>query len=351
LVVLSDDVKLRQVLINLLGNALKFTEVGAVTLSVTRVAASGSAASPDGHALRFAVTDTGIGIAPADQERIFEPFRQGSGAFVTQGTGLGLAISQRIVGLMGGTIQVESTPRRGSRFWFDITMRPAEHSAARPIANIVAGYHGQRRRLLVVDDEPANREVLRGLLEPLGFGIEECGDGRACVAAFERQSADAVLLDLRMPGELDGYATARALRALPDGRAPAIIAVSASVFEEDRDTALEAGCDAFVPKPFTEERLFGALGDCLDLKWVLQENAAEPARLPVLPSGIAEELRDLARRGDITMLRERLRALESDLPDCRPTLAHLDALASGFQLGRLRQELRTGRSSDSRSPL
>jgi CheY-like chemotaxis protein len=141
------------------------------------------------------------------------------------------------------------------------------------------------------------------------------------------------------------------LRALPGGSAPAIVAVSASVFEEDRHTALEAGCDAFVPKPFTEERLFSALGDCLDLKWVLQENGAEGTVLPTLPPAIAEELRDLARRGDIKVLRERLAALGPELPACRATLAHLDALAAGFQLGRLRQELRTSRSAASRSPL
>jgi signal transduction histidine kinase/CheY-like chemotaxis protein len=344
--VIADDVKLRQVLINLLGNALKFTETGGIVFRAAPAAAD---------SVRFEVADTGIGIPSAELTRIFEPFQQGADAFfTTQGTGLGLAISQRIVALMGGTVRVESPAGpdgsgAGSRFWFEISLPPAPAGSPAPVTGTVTGYTGQRRRLLVVDDEPANRDVLRALLEPLGFVIEECSDGRACLAAFQRQPADAVLLDLRMPGELDGYATARALRGLPGGAGPAVIAVSASVFEEDRQTAFDAGCDAFVPKPFTEERLFRALGDCLDLKWILQQPVAEaaPGLFPPLPGPEAEQLRDLARRGDVKALRERIKALETTLPACAATLAHLDALAAGFQLGRLRQELRTARSTHS----
>ncbi len=341
--VLADEVKLRQALINLLGNALKFTETGCVTFRVQPGA--------DG-AVRFEVADTGVGIAPGELRRIFEPFHQAAGLFTQLGTGLGLAISQRIVGLMGGVIRVESRQGHGSRFWFELALPGADHAPAAPghVAQI-RGYTGARRRLLVVDDEPANRDVLRALLEPLGFTVEECADGRGCLAAFARQPADAILLDLRMPGELDGYATARELRRLPRGGEPALIAVSASVFEEDRQTALDAGCDAFVPKPFDEEKLFRALGDCLDLDWILQESSAAPASpLPALPPGIAEELRDLARRGDILVFRARLRALEAARPDCGPLFAHLDALAAGFELGRLRHELRTARSPASNPP-
>jgi len=208
-------------------------------------------------------------------------------------------------------------------------------------AGILTGYTGQRRRLLVVDDEPANREVLRALLEPLGLAIEECADGESCLEAFSARGADAVFLDLRMPGALDGYACARALRTLCGGRGPAIIAVSASVFEEDRQSAFDAGCDAFVPKPFAQDRLFGALVACLNLDWIFQEMAATDgsASLLPLPAAAAQELRTLAERGDIESFRERILALEVELPDCEATLAHLDSLAAGLQLGRLRQEL------------
>lgn len=342
-----DEVKLRQVLINLLGNALKFTDAGRVTFTVETL----------GPAVRFSVSDTGVGIADADQPRIFEAFHQAGPVMSgTQGTGLGLAISQRIVGLMGGIIRVESRLEHGSRFSFELTLPPGSGSrpaAAGLEAGRVTGYAGARRRLIVVDDEPANREVLRTLLEPLGFELEECADGRAGLDAFTRQPADAILLDLRMPGDLDGYATARALRALPGGGAPAIIAVSASVFEEDRHMALDAGCDTFVPKPFSEERLFGALGDCLDLKWILQEPVGEAGEsaAPVLPAGTVEELRDLARRGDIKAFRERVKTLGKIHPEATATLAHLDSLAAGFQLGRLRHELRTSRTTVSRPPL
>jgi CheY-like chemotaxis protein len=255
---------------------------------------------------------------------------------------------------MGGVIQVESpaspssdaqTERPGSNFWFelDLPAAPAIGLARSPAGNL-SGYAGEQRRLLVVDDEPANREVLRALLEPLGLVIEECADGESCIAAFASRGADAIFLDLHMPGALDGYACARALRTLSGERRPAIIAVSASVFEEDRQSAFDAGCDAFVPKPFTQERLFGALVACLNIEWIFQEMTATTdgsAALPRLPEGVAQELRKLAERGDIESFRARIRALEVALPNCEATLGHLDSLAAGLQLRRLREELHT----------
>jgi CheY-like chemotaxis protein len=227
-------------------------------------------------------------------------------------------------------------------------------SAPRPIpAGILTGYAGQRRRLLVVDDEPANREVMRALLEPIGLEIEECADGESCLTAFAARGADAIFLDLRMPGTLDGYACARALRRLAGGRGPAIIAVSASVFEEDRQSAFDAGCDAFVPKPCTQERLFGALVACLHLEWIFQEittTADANASLPPLPASAAQELRKLAEHGDIETFRKRIQALEVALPECKATLAHLDSLAAGLQLGRLRQELHSIVDTDTVAP-
>jgi signal transduction histidine kinase/DNA-binding NarL/FixJ family response regulator len=353
-----DEVKLRQVLINLLGNALKFTTTGGLTLSVEVVGRSTAAtdAAAPATRVRFAVTDTGVGVPLADRAHIFEPFQQSEiTSRAHQGAGLGLAISQRIVELMGGLIRVESPVAQtsgadaagpGSRFWFELDLPTAPALGFRRTpAGILTGYAGQRRRLLVVDDEPANREVLRALLEPLGLAIEECADGESCLAAFASRGADAIFLDLRMPGKLDGYACARALRTLPEGRRPAIIAVSASVFEEDRQSAFDAGCDAFVPKPFSQERLFGALVACLNLEWIFLEMTATAdgtaPSLPPLPAATAQELRKLAERGDIESFRERVRALEAALPDCAATLAHLDSLAAGLQLGRLRKELHT----------
>ncbi len=294
------------------------------------------------------MVDTGVGIAPEDLERIFEPFHQAQrNPLAAQGTGLGLAISQRIVELMGGAIRVESQPGRGSRFWFEaalpVTAAPAALVAPRRMIN---GYEGARRRLLVIDDEAANRVVLRGLLEPLGFAIGECRDGEAAVSTFQTQPFDAVLLDLRMPGPLDGLATARRLRALPGGGAPAIIAVSASVFEEDRHTAIDAGCDDFVPKPFNEERLLASIAQGLGLTWTFAPNESNsgasfaPTTKTPLPAAEAEPLLELARRGDIRNFRERLRAVAARHPECAPTIEHLDNLAAGFQLGALRHELR-----------
>lgn len=338
----GDETKLRQVLINLLGNALKFTERGSVRLVVRTVEGGAEKVR-----VEFAVSDSGVGIAAAEQARLFEPFHQTeSGRRYAQGTGLGLAISQRCVQLMGGVIRVDSSEAGGSKFGFELELARAA-SAEIGERRTVTGYAGARRRLLVVDDEAANRDVLRGLLEPLGFVIEECAGGAACVEAFARRAADAVLLDLRMPGALDGYATARALRTLPGGAAPAIIAVSASVFEADRQTAIDAGCDDFLPKPFGEERLFATLGRCLDLEWsyAAAERADERTangmgETAVLPAGEAEALLDLARRGDMRGVRERLKEIAVRQPECAGRLRQLDALAAGLQLGRLRQELR-----------
>jgi CheY-like chemotaxis protein len=353
-----DEVKLRQVLINLLGNALKFTTSGGFTLSAevtSRGIAGIDAGGPPTTRVRFAVTDTGVGVPVADRVSIFEPFQQSaldSGTY--QGAGLGLAISQRIVQLMGGVIHVESPASQpsdasaegpGSNFWFELDLHAVQAMGLpRTHARNLSGYAGQQRRLLVVDDEPANREVLRALLEPLGLAIEECPDGESCLAAFASHGADAIFLDLHMPGALDGYACARALRTLSGERRPAIIAVSASVFEEDRQSAFDAGCDAFVPKPFTRERLFGALVACLNIEWIFHEMTAtadSSASLPRLPDGVAQELRKLAERGDIEAFRERIRALALTLPNCEATLAHLDSLAAGLQLRRLREELHT----------
>jgi signal transduction histidine kinase/CheY-like chemotaxis protein len=365
-----DETKLRQVLFNLLGNAQKFTERGSVTLGARVVNWDGAAEAgtkPGIAHVEFWVTDSGVGIASAEQSRLFEPFMQTrAGVALAQGTGLGLAISQRLVQLMGGVIRCESREGQGSRFAFRLPLPvargatgPGSQSDGAGGARIVMGYKGERRRLLVVDDEAANRAVLRGLLEPLGFSVEECAGGAACVEAFRRQAADAVLLDLRMPGALDGYATARALRRLPGGTEPAIIAVSASVFESDRQTAIDAGCDDFLPKPFDEERLFATLGECLDLAWSYVEHPAARvsgeaggaggALMPAgarLPAKEAEELLELARRGDLRALRERLAEVAGRHPECAALVAHIDGLAAGFQLGRLRQELRRAGVND-----
>ena len=180
-VVHGDEARLRQVLLNLLGNAVKFTAQGGVEFRVER--ANGG--------IRFEVSDTGVGIAADELDNIFLAFQQARGSDATQGTGLGLAIAQRLVGLLGGELCVQSTPGSGSRFWFELPLPEVASDGATapafaPLASTlkhapITGYSGSRRRLLVVDDEPTNRNVLRELLTPLGFNLEEFPTGDACL--------------------------------------------------------------------------------------------------------------------------------------------------------------------------
>ena len=346
-VIHTDTGRLRQVLYNLLSNAVKFTAQGTVRLEVAPV--------PGTDQVRFAVVDTGVGIAADQQRDIFLAFRQAGDARATgQGTGLGLAISQRLVEALGGSIQVESTPGRGSRFWFDLPLPPvlgqAEPSGgghAGTAARTVTGYQGERRRLLLVDDAVENLRILHDLLEPLGFEVAEAADGETCLEECARRRPDAVLLDLRL-GEMDGYEVARTLRQRTADVPLAIVAVSASVFESDRQQAINAGCDDFVPKPFQEDQLLAVLGRVLSLEWV---RAAQPAahaeadgrttstdEVPA-PEEI-EALLELSRRGDIVGLKKRLHKWQTENDRASSAFARgMEPLVTGYQMDRIREYL------------
>ncbi|HVU24951.1 MAG TPA: ATP-binding protein [Opitutus sp.] len=324
--VVADEARLRQVLYNLLGNAIKFTERGRVEL---RVGAAG-------RHVRFTVVDTGIGIAPAERSAIFELFHQAAGpGFSAEGSGLGLAISQRLVRLMGGEIIVESTPGVGSRFSFELPFPPA--SAAAPATasdRIPAGYRGARRRILIVDDEPVNRDVLRTLLTPLGFAVEETDDGQAAVDLVATRPPDLVLMDLRLR-QLDGLTATRRIRTQPGAAAVRIIAISASVFPVDRAQALEAGCDEFEPKPIRATALLAAIRRVLGLEWEWSADpaAASPAPLPddlpdtwpLPPLAVLHALDAHTELGDLAALRAQLAVARAAAPSA---VAFLDALAS-----------------------
>ncbi len=335
--VLADEARLRQVLTNLLGNALKFTAQGRVDLAVGR----------EGHRIRFTVSDTGPGIAPAEQARIFQPFHQATlPGLAAQGAGLGLAISQRLVGLMGGAITLVSAPGEGSRFSFAVTLPVATMPPPEPARPRITGYHGPRRRVLLVDDEAVNRQVLREILHPLGFLLAEAEDGEEAVQAALRGDVEAVLMDLRLP-RLDGLTATRRLRETPAGRRLRIIAISASVFAADRTEAIEAGCDEFLPKPFREETLLALLGRLLHLDWATEPAAPDPA--PAAASALEgdrwpprRELALLARlveQGDVLGVRRQLDEIRRAHPDCAGTARRLDQLAAEFQMTRLSEIL------------
>jgi len=253
----GDPSRLRQVLVNLVGNAVKFTENGSVEIRVRPVVEDGGAPF-----LRFEVADTGIGIRPSQRERIFESFSQADGSSTRQygGTGLGLAISKQLVVMMGGGIGVLSDPGAGSTFWFTLPLRKA-HFALPPedlpeAPPAAAERPALKGRVLLAEDNPVNQEVTRAMLASFGLEVTIAGNGSEALEALSRGRFDIVLMDCQMPG-MDGYEATRQVReressgACPGGPAPRIpiVALTAHAMQGDRETCLAAGMDDYLAKP------------------------------------------------------------------------------------------------------
>jgi signal transduction histidine kinase/DNA-binding LacI/PurR family transcriptional regulator/DNA-binding NarL/FixJ family response regulator len=360
-VIRADETRLRQVLLNLLGNAVKFTEQGRVTLRVSVVSGEAPALTttatpaapsildarpPSTIMIRCEVIDTGVGIHPDDLPKLFRPFGQiGDPRQYREGTGLGLAISQQLLQYMGCTLQVESQLGGGSTFWFDLTVPVAADDVieAPTSDRTIVGYAGPRRTILVADDSATNRSFLVDLLTPLGFTMLEAADGPTALAHAQAQRPDLILLDLLMPG-LSGVEVARAIRCQPDLRSMAIIATSASVFDIDRQQSLLAGCDAFLPKPIRVELLLELLATHLELRWRYAEvEQSEPAQgngadvmSLVPPREELARLFELASIGDILGLRAYAAQLAEHDPALRAFADRLERLASQFEVERLR---------------
>ncbi|WP_407519154.1 ATP-binding protein [Methylobacterium oryzisoli] len=251
-VLVGDHGRLRQILLNLLNNAVKFTPAGSVTLSVTR--------DPATRMLRFSVADTGIGIPEDRQNRLFQRFSQVDGSIRRRfgGTGLGLAISKTLVERMGGTIGVESRAGAGATFWFTVPLDEAEAEAAAP-AVPVACRAASPARLLLVEDLEINRDLARAVLEAAGHHVDLATDGVEAVRAVQDRAYDLVLMDVQMPG-MDGLTATRHIRALPGpaGRVP-IIAMTANILPKQIEALREAGMDGHVGKPFKRADLAGLI--------------------------------------------------------------------------------------------
>lgn len=326
----ADEKRLCQILLNLLGNATKFTDRGGVTLKVGVVTDSNSInklhPSPATTRIRFQVEDTGVGMTPEQLEKIFTPFEQvGEKHRMAEGTGLGLAITQQIVQLMDSQIQVESTIGQGSTFWFEVDLAEAENGIESQVSHSaidITGYEGERRSLLIVDDRWENRSVLVNLLQPLGFEVIEASHGQEGIEQATTQPPDLIITDIAMD-VMDGFEMVRKLRSLPQFQNIPIIASSASVFKMDRQQSQEAGCTDFLPKPILVEELLEQLGRYLTLSWIYDSDSpASVTSTSVMESQWLvpkpEELAALyasARIGDIWAVEEeaqRLRALHSD---------------------------------------
>jgi CheY-like chemotaxis protein/anti-sigma regulatory factor (Ser/Thr protein kinase) len=257
----ADPVRLRQVLYNLLGNAMKFTPIGEIAFRVYL----------ESTRIRFEVKDTGKGIPRQELSSIFRPFYQATNNNLTgEGVGLGLYISKQIVELLGGEITVSSQVGQGSTFCFSIPRREVLPDLSDTPSPQIVGYQGRRRRILVVDDEPLNRAMLKELLSMIGFVAVEadCSEG---ALALVKDGFDAVISDIRMPG-FDGHTLCRRMRSSAETKNLVIIASSASVFAEDQRLALDSGFNDFLAKPVIEDELFEILGKHLELTWIYAES-------------------------------------------------------------------------------
>jgi len=295
--VILDGRHLRQVLLNLLGNAIKFTEMGEVRLAITR---------PTRDRLLFEVVDTGIGIEPDSLEKIFDAFTQTAAGSAAGGTGLGLAISHHLIRSMGDELRVESVPGQGSRFFFALPLVPGEAASERDArATDSAGVEsrlatGREVTALVVDDNDVNRRVLTDLLENAGLRVFSAGGGNEGLRLARAHRPDVVLMDLRM-SDPDGLEATRRLRADSVTAAIPVIAVTASALDNTRQAALDAGCVDFLLKPIRADALFTALQPHLGLRFVTDRELLSPGDTHDR-GAIARRVLSAVAAGDLTDL-------------------------------------------------
>ncbi|MBN2548806.1 MAG: response regulator [Anaerolineales bacterium] len=301
----ADEGKLRQVLMNLLGNAVKFTQAGQVML---RVAPGSPSDDAQNQWIAFAVEDTGPGIPAEELEQLFVPFVQTTvGQEAQEGTGLGLSISQQYVHLMGGDIQVKTQPGEGSIFQFELPFRlvgAADLEKPQPTRRVIGLQPGQLvRRILVVDDQEVNRKLLAKIFIPLGFEVKEAENGKQALITWEYWQPHLILMDMRMP-VMNGYEATRQIKATTQGQATIIIALTASALEEDRVVILSEGCDDYIRKPFHEDELLATVARYLGVQYIYQdiapvEGEGAESRLDqpeAAAPAAAESLPDLAAR-------------------------------------------------------
>ena len=377
----ADEKRLRQVLINLLGNATKFTEQGSVTLRVTELnsslnlALNAPMAQPEAHPitqLRFQVEDTGVGMSPEQLEKIFLPFEQvGDVGKQAEGTGLGLAISTNIVNLMESQLQVQSQTGEGSIFFFDLTLPVIASSRSREdlTPSRVVGFNHKVipnaaisstdviapiPHILVIDDDAMNRQLLSIWLNDLGFKVTEAEDGVSGLAIARSLQPDLTISDLNLP-KLDGASLVKQLRTQPEWTDRPILIASASVFETDQTRSLQAGANGFLAKPIQFEQLVSHLGQLLPIEWSYASaeglsSAAARVDLPsdpptgpmIAPSPeVLEKLCHLAMMGDLQTLSGTLETISKNHPELESFVAALNPLVNSFQTKKIREFLKS----------
>ncbi|WGV23645.1 ATP-binding protein [Halotia branconii] len=345
----TDEKRLRQVLINLLSNATKFTNQGSVTFKVKVINQSTNKDGQIIYKIRFEVADTGTGITPDQVEKIFVPFEQvGNQKRQSEGTGLGLAISQKIISLMGSQIQVESELGRGSTFWFEVEVPQSQDwaKASRIVEKgTIIGYQGQRRTILIADDKWENRSVVVNLLEPVGFNVIEASHGQEGWEQLKAHRPDLIITDLVMP-VVDGFEFIKSLRQSDEFKQISIIASSASVFAADQYKSIDVGADAFLPKPIEVETLLELLRQYLQLEWLYEnktniinkthvDNSNNPVEMVPPPKEVLQKLLELAQDGDIQIILEMAQEIVTSNEQLSTFSHQINQLASNFQLKRL----------------
>ena len=362
----GDQAKLMQVLVNLLGNAVKFTDEGGVTLRVTALSDStggtgrwpvlgpvrpgeppgppesrAESPSPSEHLYLFEVIDTGPGVSPEAQDAIFEPFAQDEAGIRKGGTGLGLSIARRLLELMGGELALDSEVGAGSRFFFTIPLPSAETDVATVSterwARVKRLKEGCCVKALVADDIPENREVLSGMLMDIGVEVTLAENGTEAVEKVGITALDIVFLDIRMP-QMSGPEAARHIREGLGSDAPRVVAISASALDHERQQVLEAGFDSFIPKPFRAEQVYACLSDLLKVEYEFAEPVVSGEERPLdledisLPEDLWQRLRQAAEGSSVTELEQALDEVGMLGEGERRLADHLRGLSQDFKM-------------------
>ncbi|MBO7741281.1 MAG: response regulator, partial [Victivallales bacterium] len=326
-IIRSDPARLRQVLDNLLNNAVKFTERGEIILEI-------SCTPTDGNQLQveFAVKDSGIGMTVSEQQRLFKPYEQAARSTARRygGTGLGLAISHSLVRLLGGELTLQSRPGEGSRFAFTLSCPQARPEAQVHFSELhhVALPSSELRKhwALLVDDTPTNLFLLETICQSIGLPYRTAENGREALELCRQQHFDLIFMDIQMP-IMDGYTAIREIRKLPDSATTAIVALTASAFQEDVDQALGAGSTGFIPKPFERDQLLLCIGESLGIAPIMEPRGTEDALDESPEAAVARRMHDFMREQYRISLGEIKMILAQTLMDWRPLLDNLMSYA------------------------
>ncbi len=340
--IIADEKRLRQVLLNLLSNGIKFTSSGSVTLTIDRNPTTVIEKNEE-CLIRFQVKDTGIGINHQQLEKIFLPFEQvGKISHQQEGTGLGLAITHKILQLMNTQLEVETIPGKGSIFSFEVSLICRVDTPSKQLQSLtkqIIGYTGEQKTILIVDDSPENLDVLRDLLQPLGFKMILADHATVALEQALTQKPDLVITDVVMP-EVDGLELTRRLRLYPTLNQVPVIAVSASVSNFDQLKSQAAGCNCFLPKPIQAEEIYQYISELLMIDWEYEASNQSPEMIeeePIIfpPATELLELKQLIKKGRITMIEQAAHKLKQIDIQYHPFAQKLIHFAREFEIEQL----------------